>query len=73
MSPDRAVLDSNLKDLATATGSKADAARIEEEMQAGFGQVNQKLDAVLERLPKPDEEISAVGTSMKSVTDACGR
>ena len=35
MSPDGAVLDSNLKDLATATGSKADAARIEEEMQAG--------------------------------------
>jgi hypothetical protein len=44
----------NLKELAAATGSKADAARIESEIQAGLGQLNQKLDAMMERLPKPD-------------------
>ena len=59
----------NLKELAATTGLKADAARIEAEIQAGFGQVNQKLDAVLERLPKPDEVNTEIDRKLNAKKD----
>lgn len=60
---------SNLKELAAATGSKADAARIEAEIQAGFGEVNQKLDAVLDRLPKPEEVSTEIDRKLNAKKD----
>jgi hypothetical protein len=60
---------SNLKELAAATGSQSDAARIEAEIQAGFGQVNQKLDYVLERLPKPEAVSTAIDRKLNAKRD----
>src|SRR5450755_4112864 len=59
----------NLKELAATTGLKADAARIEAEIQAGFSQVNQKLDVVLERLPKPDEVSTEIDRKLNAKKD----
>ncbi len=59
----------NLKELAAATGSKADAARIEAEVQFGFEQVNQKLEAILERLPKPAEVSTEIDRKLNAKKD----